>query len=153
MSLLAPDTTLEVARDWLRSRLKHGVTCPTCQQDAKIYRRSINSRQAVALIKLHNAVGRDWGHVPTIAGDGCEISKLRFWGLVEEEKDKRPDGGRTGFWRVTDLGEGFVRGRWPVAKSVLIYNNRCLEVLGRKVDIRECLGNRFDYSALMAGRG
>ena len=147
-----PDWTLEEAKDWLRERLDHGADCPCCTQRAQVYRRKLNSRMARGLIALYLATGgRDYGHLPTIAGDGCEVGKLRYWGLVVEEPEARPDGGRAGYWKLTPDGVDFVRGRLRVPKYARIYDGRRLGLRGEPVDIRDCLGSPFHYDELMAG--
>lgn len=152
MSHPAPDWTLAEAKDWLRERVDHGAHCPCCTQHAKIYRRKLNSRMAWGLIRLYRATdGTEWGHLPTIAGDGCEVGKLRYWGLVIEEAEARPDGGRSGWWQLTGNGRAFVKGRLAVPKYARIYDGRCLGLRGEPVTIRDCLGERFNYDELMNG--
>ncbi len=107
---------------------------------------------------MHRAAGLDWMHKPTVlSGLGAaarDESLLRYWGLTEEERGlRRDDGGRAGFWRVTSLGSEFARGLTRVPKYALVYDSRCLGLDGAEfVDIREALGDRFDYDELMAGR-
>ena len=152
-------TPLGAAQDWLLRRLQsgHGEKCPLCDQTAKIYRRRINNRQARAIVILYRSHRKSWGHVPTLdptlSGDGGMIAFLRYWGLVEELQEKRPDGGRAGFWRVTDLGEQFVLGRVSVPKYALIYNTQCLGLEGEGVMLDDCFSQRFDFDQLMSDSG
>jgi hypothetical protein len=152
---LPDDTPLSAAKEWLRKRVKRGAKCPLCTQLAKVYRRKINSRQAQALILVYRTAGRDWCHVPTadprLAGDGGELSRLRYWGLLEESEEERDDGGRAGWWRITDAGERWLRGVSAVPKYARIYDSRCLDVEGPGQSIRDALGSRFNYDELMAG--
>lgn len=155
MSEFRDDMTLKEARDALRELAEVGHTCPCCKQFAKIYRRKVNSAQVQAAIALWRAAGREFAHLPSLdkrfAGNGGDISKLRYWGLVEEERTLRPDGGRAGIWRMTHRGELFVRGIIMVKKYAHIYDGRCLKLSGELVDVRECLGEKFDYAELMYG--
>lgn len=149
--------TLAEARDKLRELVESGHPCPCCTQFAKVYRRRVNSSMAVGLIAMYRAFGTEFGYVQTLrrergATDNREESKLRYWGLVEEEIVLRPDGGRAGFWRVTPLGEAWVLHRSTIPKYARIYNGRCLGTLGGPVTIVDALGSKFNYRELMEGK-
>lgn len=147
-------TTLEEAREWLRSQVDQGARCPCCNQFAKVYRRRINAGMAHSLIDMYLIGGRRWLHVPTAIGARSrEEGKLAYWHLVEESTEPRGDGGRAGWWRVTDLGESFVLGEVRVAKYARIYDGRCLGLDSTEtVSIRDALGARFNYDELMGAR-
>jgi hypothetical protein len=150
----SPFTTLQQIQAWLRQHADTGVDCPACTQRVQVYRRKVNSGMARSLIAMYTVGGRDWIHLPTqIGARSREEGKLAYWGLVEEEKTKRPDGGRAGYWRVTARGEEFVKCRLSIPKYARVYNGR---VLGfdttTLVTIKDALGDKFDYAELMAGR-
>ena len=146
-------TTLEEARDWLAERMDEGADCPCCGQRAQVYRRKINSGMARALIVMWRAAGTGWCHVPTVVGGrSSDECKLVYWGLIEEERVRRPDGGRAGWWRVTEDGARYVHGQLLLPKYALIYNGDCLGLEGERVGILSALGTKFDYDDLMAGR-
>lgn len=112
---------------------------------------------AVSLLDLYRLHGKSYGHAAAIylfnkSNHSSDVCKLRFWGILEEEKLRRPDGARGGYWRVTDLGEQFILGSVKVPEFAYVYNNRCLESGGRLVDIHECLPRGFDYAEVMRGR-
>lgn len=153
MSRFHDRMTLGEARAILRELVDDGHPCPCCSQFAKVYRRKIHAGIARGLIAAYRHAGREWFHGPTViqAGDSGEVSRLRYWGLVEEATERRDDGGRAGWWRVTDRGEAWVRGRATVPKYARIYDGRCLGLTGDPVTIRDALGSRFDYDELMAG--
>lgn len=143
--------SLAQARDWLRLRVAEGERCPCCTQFAKVYKRKITSTSAAALITLWRAAGPTWAHLPTVLDrKQADEAKLLHWGLLEGETISRPDGGRAGWWRVTELGAAFVRGEVRVQKYCLIYDSRCLGLDGPDVSIVDCLGDRFDYAELLA---
>lgn len=153
---LPPDATVTQARDWLRDQVEVGAHCPVCTQLAKVYRRKLNSGMAHALIRFWQVAGRDWAHKPTVLrGVGAaarDESLLRYWGLMEEEQERRPDGGRAGWWRVTDDGERFIHARSRLPKYARIYDGRLLSLdWSETLSIREALGSRFNYDELMAG--
>lgn len=147
---------LSEVRAVLRTLVEEGHRCPCCTQLAKVYRRRINSSQARNLILTYRANGREFGYLQKVrrsanvnGRDNREESKLRYWGLIEEASTRRPDGGRAGWWRVTEKGEQWIHGRITVPKYARIYDTRCLQLLGDPVTIKDALGKRFDYNELM----
>jgi hypothetical protein len=159
MSVFRNDMTLKEARDLLRTMVEEGATCPCCTQFAKVYKRKMTSASVRAIMALYWAAGREWGHLPTIVRErvpdishqGGYMNLSVHWGLMEEERTLRPDGGRAGFWRVTDLGEAWLRDQTTVPKYALIYDSRCLGRRGVPVGVRDALGSKFSYDDLMAG--
>lgn len=148
--------TVAGARAELRTLVDEGHTCPLCKQFAKVYRRKINSTQARALIIIHRQCGTDWAYLPSLRmalapHHSNEEPKLRYWGLLEERPINRGDGGRAGEWRVTELGQRFVKGEVTVQKYARIYNGHCLGFVGERISIREALGDKFNYDELMVG--
>lgn len=149
-----PDSVpLGQAKAWLRSRLDKGADCPLCTQHAKIYRRTINSGMARSLIAMYTVGRLDWVHLPSqIGARSREEGKLAYWGLVEEDPTKREDGGRPGTWRVTNLGEAFIRHGLVVPKYANVYNGKVLSLdTTELISIKDALGKKFDYAELMAG--
>lgn len=154
MSSSLPDSTpLGDARRWLRQRVDEGAQCPCCTQLAKVYRRKINAGMARSLIAIYQVGGRDWVHLPTqIGARSREEGKLAYWGLLEEDTNPRPDGGRGGYWRVTARGERFLKGEIEVPKYVRIFDGRLLGFTGTDwVSIRDAIGDKFNYDELMKG--
>lgn len=152
------DMTLGEARDALRELAMHGgAKCPCCRQLAKVYRRNLTSVAARAVTALYRDHGLTFGHMPTVARhrlpdvahQGGYLVLGAHWDLIEEERELRPDGGRAGWWRVTDLGEAWVRGHATVPKYAHVYDGRCLRVDGEQVTIEDALGARFSYAELM----
>lgn len=150
MVKFAPNTTLHQLRTWLLGKAEEGAACPLCQQHVKIYKRKLNSGMARSLIMMYRAGGLDYVHLPTTIGSRSrEEGKLRYWGLVEEEIARRPDGGRAGYWRVTRVGELFVKGETTVYSHARVYNGRCMGLFGEQVSIKDALGAKFSYDELM----
>lgn len=148
------DRPLLEARNWISEKLNGGesVICPCCGQHAKIYKRKINAGMAVALIKMYRHAGRDWFNLPAIHNQwqSRDEAGLRYWGLIQEARERREDGGRAGWWRVTEDGERFIRGITPEPKYALIYNGTRIGFDGDPVFIRDCLGDKFSYEELMS---
>lgn len=155
--MLSDAATLGEARNWLRLRLDDGATCPVCTQHAKVYRRPMTSTTVRTMFAMHRLGG--WLHIPTllreylpdVAHQGGYATLAQHWGLITEERVSRPDGGRAGYWKLTTAGAAFVEGRSRVLKYARLYNGRCLSLAGDPVGVREVLGSKFDYAALMGG--
>lgn len=146
------DMTLKEAQDELRTLLDEGAKCPCCTQLAKTYKRKVHATMARTLITMYRKGGRDWVYLPDIPQKSRDSTGMAWWKLIEEEKVLRPDGGRAGWWRVTEIGEKWLKQEMGIPKYAKVYDGRCLgydrEVY---VTIRDCLGEKFDYDELMAG--
>jgi hypothetical protein len=146
------DTRLSEAQEWLRGEVDRGAKCPCCTQYARVYRRKITASQAAALIRFWRTYGTAWGHLATV-DKSREASKLSYWKLIEQESQRREDGGRSGWWRITVEGLRFIRNQETVPKYIRIYNDRLLGVDAvQRVSISDVLGTRFDYDELMGGQ-
>lgn len=147
-----PHHTLGEARKWLKAELwKGGCKCPLCALPAKIYRRRINAGMARSLITMYRTFGLDFGYIPDLPAKSREEGKLVHWGLVVEASEPRPDGGRAGWWRVTEKGEAFIRSGLMVPKYVLLYGGNFLgyEDPTKVVSIRDALKKKFNLEELM----
>lgn len=146
-----PTSTLLEVEHWLSENIEAGVHCPACKQFAKIYRRKISGASVRALAALYRAT-RDgnYAHWPTVLGrKQADEAKLVHWGLVLEATEERPDGGRAGYWRITELGRRWLHGETTVPKYVSLYDGRFLSFDGDEVTARQCLGVAFDLAELM----
>lgn len=146
------------ARQRVLAGLDEGIDCPCCGQLCKLYRRQINAAMAHLLLWLvaqQSSRNGQWTHasaMPLIQGrpGGGDFAKLRWWHLIEE-REPNPAAGITrtsGQWRPTILGEEFARGEAHLQRYALLYDNHLAGFEGPAVDIRQCLGERFDYDAL-----
>jgi hypothetical protein len=153
MSDPTASTPLSEAKAWLRARLRDGATCPCCSQRAQTYRRKITATSARALVTMYRKHGLEVGHLPTALGrKQADEAKMVYWGLIEDEGVLRDDGGRAGYWRVTDKGLHFMQGRLTIQKYALVYDSRCLGFEGPQVSFSQCLGETFDLRDLLDGR-
>lgn len=144
------DMTLAEARLFVHEHLAEGVQCPACGQRAKIYPRTIHATMARELIHIYRTQGTGWFHLPSVIGhNGGDVTKCRYWGLLQEDDARREDGGRAGHWHLTGLGVDFVKGRVSVAKHAHLYNGKLLGLTGDQVRITDCLGKKFNYAVLM----
>lgn len=154
---ITPDDTwtLEESRAWLRARVEKGAHCPLCSQFTKVYRRKINAAMARALILMwkEGDLGRRlYVHVPSIDPTrGGDVAKMEYWGLIEEERAVRTDGGRAGYWRLTRRGEDWILGKVRIPKYARVYDGRLLSLAGEPVSINDALGDWFKLDELMEG--
>ncbi len=150
MDAFYDEMTLAQARDLLRELVVEGVHCPCCTRYAKVYKRTINSGMAQSLIVMYRTNGLQWQHVPTTVGrSSAEEGKLAYWGLIEGEIERRPDGGRPGVWRVTEKGKSFLECWTTVKKYATVYDGRVLDISGPEISIVDALGKKFNYRELM----
>jgi hypothetical protein len=151
--------TLGDAKAWLRVRWKDGTTCPCCGQKVMLYPRQVTGHMVQALAVLHaNTMPGEFSHWPTLlvkyrisnAGDGMPM-KLRYWDLVEEDSQVRPDGGRAGYWRLTDRGRLFLRGVVSIQQYAMVYNRQCYGFEGPAVWVSDRKYKKFDLRELLNG--
>lgn len=147
--------TLAEAQLWLFDRLDAGVECPCCLRFAKRYRRTLHSTQARNLIAMYRRHRREWVHLPTLRLElppphNNDEPMMRHWGLIVESAGKREDGGRAGWWRITGLGEDWLRGQVTIPKYVYTYADRAFGSTGPGVSAGEVLGEPFDLRVLTA---
>lgn len=151
-SMFSDDMTLEEARTVLNRLIEDGHRCPCCNQWSKVYRWSLYSSAARMLIRLYKEGGTiEFVESKTVKqkGEGGHCSQLRHWKLVEQEPESRPDGGQSGWWRVTGLGEAFLLEHATISKYVYVYDGEVLREEGKSVSIRDALGKKFNYQELI----
>jgi hypothetical protein len=163
--------TLSTAREFVRgaSQTNQADSCPCCGQYAKVYKRHITGAMACALIQIYRYYWRrswsdEWLHVPKhlaalrfapgvqASWHGGDWSKLRYWELITPKPDERADGStRVGFYKITDLGRGFVERKMEVPKYAFIYAQTFLGLALPYITIEDALGSAFSYNDLMNG--
>lgn len=147
-------TTVAEVKSWLSENIDAGAECPCCFQTVKLYPRKITSPMARGLIKQYRAVGLDFAHsAALVKSETHEFSQLSWWGLVSELDERREDGGRPGWWRITSPGEDFVLGRVSLPETAYVYNKQVRFFdSSEQIYIRQALGTKFDYDELMGRR-
>lgn len=127
--------------------------CPTCGQFAKLYRRRIHKTVALSLMRLYKMRGAEhYVHVKKFMGDVSgtgDIAKAAYWGLIEPMKNHAAHKRTSGMWMLTKMGVEFVRGEIAIRKFALIYNSRCIDLVGPMIYLKDCIGADFDYQELM----
>lgn len=128
-----------------------GLNCPACGQFYKIYNRSVTSTIAKHLIEMYNQTDRfnnGWFHAKNDLGDSGDLSKARHFGIIEQEADVK-EKGRSGFWRLTSTGIGFVVGMYTLPKYALVCKGETKQYEGKQITIENALRNKFNYATLM----
>lgn len=144
---------------------KEGLRCPCCEQQAKVYKRSITGSMAKVLCVMYWRGKDKVHHLPTLfrenaamlgtAGQGGDWAKLRFWKLLERLEEDRGDGSkRCGLAWLTEAGVNFVHDRLRVAKYAYVYDDECIGYDGDKmVGITDVLPKKFNYQAILDTEG
>ena len=128
--------TIEEAKEFLATHALDGAVCPCCSQYFKVYKRTINKTQALALVAFYKhakVVGFDCFLHPIKDFSGSDVSfnirsisgdwaKLRYWGLIQESESK------LGRWRLTSRGVMFVDGIIDVPRFVFVLNKECIKI-------------------------
>lgn len=143
------------ARDLLRRLVEDGTICPLCKLRAQVYKRPMNATMARGLAAMYAEHGRNFGSLPEVRKKYAlhhsnQETMTRWWGLIEEEKRAREDGGRAGYWRVTILGEQWVTGNAKVRGIARTYDGEVLQLLGDDVTVYDVLGVGFNLSEVMS---
>lgn len=150
------EATIKDAKKFLRENYYDGCECPACGQHVQLYDYKLFATSAVALMRLYN-LGDGFHHISKFAeandnyGRAPHFAELRFWGLVEKMPNDDPNKKSSGFWRITDKGKQFADGIIKVQSRILVYNNtfQGFSDKSEEIDIKQALGNKFDYSELM----
>lgn len=151
--------TLQEVKNYLREHYHKGVECPACGQLTRLYRRPLTSAMAYALLLIyhHSNPNHDWMHVEkylkTAAPDlnlRGDFHKLVLWNLLEAKKDTHKNGSpRNGFYKITDQGVGFIKGKFPLPSHVLIYNGKVQGFGTKRIFFQDVMKTKFDFVALM----
>jgi hypothetical protein len=144
--------TIEDGKQYLKSRLSKGATCPCCNQFVKMYPTKIDPPMAAWLISLVNKYEKlnryiDLKELPT-ARNG-NYAKLKHWELVEQAENTDETKRSAGKWRPTQLGIDFAKGEATVSEKCNLYNRKPYGFEGKRVTIFDCLRNKFNYKELM----
>jgi muconolactone delta-isomerase len=143
----------------LRSRAKEpAARCERCGGMTKLYRRKLNSGMVRTLCWMVANYGREWIHtskMPRFSAQSNEVSKLAFWGLVQQKVNTDSSKRTSGVWRTTVAGEEFAWSRTALPSHVFIESpgNTLAGFESTTTDIVEALGDHFDYPELMRGGG
>lgn len=149
------DISLKKAREFVRiGREGDGVFCPCCEQWCKIHKRKLSSNMGRFLLDLviRWLETRDWVHFKKCRIGGYDYSVLAHFGLIERKPNDDSAKKTSGFWRPTEKGIAFLRGKLRVPSHVYLYNDRCFGFTSELVFIEDVFRSKFDYQELIRGR-
>jgi len=157
---LARDTNAQHLRSILFSEknFTEGSHCPVCSRKVRLNRKALDAKMCYFLIRLYHLSHADttkFFHVErdiqVSMGVGGSWAKLRYWGLIEAQpKEKHvKQSNISGMWRITVRGVGYVQMEGAVEKYINLYNRQFYNYAGRKINIKEALGDTYKYDELM----
>lgn len=154
--MLTENSTIREASKYVYDHLLEGVTCPCCMKNRKMYCRPLNAPMARSLIWLVKVSGGDWIEVNRVAPkwviQSRELSKLSYWGFIEQKVNDDPSKRTSGKWRPTNAGVEFALAITWVPSHVYIFDGEVVDIDTTKfVDIHAALGKEFNYKELMEG--
>lgn len=160
----APMATLKDAQAVVQAALESPedpIDCPACTRRVQLYRRAITSLAAVVLLRMsarwreaarHGE--RDLFIDPNTLCEGLPRAASRNWyclghfGLIERDSSASPRAKR---WQITGLGRAFAGGVTTLQKYAMVYEGVVHGFTGPHVNVKHCLGQRFDFEAVVAG--
>lgn len=148
----ALDLVFNVTHDELAAG--HRVECAITWDFLKYYIRPFNSGMALGLLALFKMPKDADGWVDcrqeTIGLELSgwlhkrEIEKFPWWGLTEMQAKRNDLAGEPGgFWRVTKLGQSFLRGAATIPAKVTEFLSNPIASSEEKVSFKESLGKHF----------
>lgn len=156
--------TLSEARNMVQEKIKEGVACPCCSQWVQKYRYSFHSGMVKALVYIYLAYENkevkegEFFHVEKYLKEkkvnfhGYH-SKLKFWGLIEQQENDDFSKKYSGFWRITEKGRDFTQGNIALPMYAWLHNGELFGFEGKEVTIEQIKTKNFNYSEMMnAGR-
>ena len=132
--------------------------CPCCGRYSQIYHRHIHSGIASQLIKLY-MLGGYGGHfvhasdlIPAGQASSGDLSKAKYWGLLDKMPHEEGQTKSSGYWSLSPFGVEFVKGSRSIPKTAIVFDDVVIKYSDELVDIKDCLGVKFDYLELMRER-
>jgi hypothetical protein len=140
------DMTLTEAQEILRTLLDEGAKCPVCTQFARTYRRKVHASMVKTLIAMYRQGQTSYVYLPDIPQKSRDSTGMAWWKLIAADPE------RDGWWRVTEVGEKWLREELGIPKYAKVYDGRCLGYDRTEyVTIRDALGTKFSFEELMNG--
>lgn len=143
--------TIAEGRDIVRDRVVHGIKCPCCDQLVKLRQRSISIAHVYFLSNLFDITTAEYmfgeGDVYIhkdrashgMAKTATDYNILKYWGLIAPMP--RNDAGEksAGFWRLTQKGYEFLRGKIEVDKYKYTFDSMVYPAPGHRLDAQRLI--------------
>lgn len=151
--------TIGVARSWLKAHMDRGGFCPSCDRITVFKHYPMKDSMARLLIEMYRHHGTEAVHVRTFELDGevvdrnNYVAKIAQRKLVEELPVRRGDGGKAGWYRVTDAGVEWIMNRSLTPATTKSYNYYAESGQSKKlISVVDAMrGGRWSYSELIRG--
>lgn len=154
------DSTLAEVKVYLRENCEKGIDCPACGRVVKIYKYTMNSGMAFALITMYKLtqanpnenyfhVQKDFAEKFGTNANALHYSLMKWWGFMLPQPNTDPDRKGTGYWCLTEKGKRFVLGQLSTPRQVHIYDNKCVGYSEEHTNIHQALQDKFDFKELM----
>lgn len=125
----------------------------------KKYKRKLNKPMVTCLIEMYKLVRTSFAHIHNLTKSsrvftenmhGGNFATMAYWGIIEEKPKGGEDKRTSGIWRITPLGESFIKGEARLPKYVTTYNGRAESMSSETISIEEAINNPFSYREIMA---
>ena len=149
--------TITEGKEYLKRHYEKGTKCPCCDQTVKLYIINLNRNMVKGLIMLYKIAKRPYNfiHTPTeftkqgVNYADCELSKLAYWGFVNEEVNTYKDKKCSGRFAITEDGIKFINNKITAPKHALIYNSKLQGFSQVKTSVFNAINDKFNYYELM----
>lgn len=149
--------SVEEAKLFIEQNVDKGILCPCCNQFVKKYKRKLHHSMALTLIYLcrYDRRAYNWIDVKDFLRqyklkNTHDWTLLKHWGLIHEKpKDETSKTRTSGYWKITEKGYLFMENKIRVPERIILLNNDFLGYSENTTDIKEALGNYFNYEELM----
>lgn len=135
-------------------------SCPCCLRMSRIWKYRLHSTLAVMLINLSLRAAElhsdpcEFVHIEAFkpaTRTGNDFSIVKHWGLAESKPaDGEEDKVSSGMWRLTDKGFLFTRNKMKIKKYALVFGDKFMGFEGDEISIKESIGKKFSYEALLS---
>lgn len=139
-------TTVQQSQADFLARIKEGIDCPVCDRYVKIYPYTVGMMLTKLLEAIYLRFGMQWVprfRFPTIVTDKApkgkcvtNYSMLKHFGLLERNPEKSAE------WRVTQLGESFIRGGVEIPCKIIVCLDQLLSQSSEHKDFDEAKSGR-----------
>lgn len=164
LSMFHERDTLQDAKIIIANKIQEGINCPCCGQYCREYRFGLSEKAAMLLLNLCRATlitGDEFIHIDRLADiskikikGGTSFSILSWWGLIEERQNFNEEKKTSGFWKPTELGWQFARGKTKIKEYAYTFDGTIRHRENDKdISIKDLRWKRFDYSELMSWMG
>lgn len=142
------DDIVEELKVHIPKEYHDGTTCKNCGHYIKVYKRKISSTIAKCLLHMLKEQSRNGDkHINiqefflNLKIERADLTKTRWWGLISSSEE--------GYWRLTEKGKHFIKGKIKISKYVYEYSSRPIIFSGPLINITNCLGEKFDWNEMM----